>query len=651
MKKFLILVCVMITCIGLSAAVNTDLDEAVVLKQAEKATLENYPDAHFVLLDDLIVAEYQEDGTAKTTDDYYVKMLDQDGVQSYNNLQLWYSTNYGKAEFLTIEIVDENGDKRKVDISKNFSDQVAPDSAAMNIYDESSRLVTVQVPGLKTGDILHIKSCDSSFKARMENQFSSFQSIQSTCPVLHYSIVIRGPESKPLKSMRVLDPVEGTYSLEKTSDNGIITYRFDAKDVPQIIPEPSMPPVSKVAMRWIVSTVGSWEEISRWYYDLTEPKMAVDDAIRDMTKKLTDGKTGEMEKIKAIFEYVSRSVRYMGVTNETNRPGYEPHDVTYTFSTMTGVCRDKAALIVAMLRESGINANMVLINVSRKLDPEVPIIYFNHAIAGVILEDGTHVLMDPTDETTKDLLPAYQMDKSYIMASGRGDTLKITPVIPASRNLLRADTDVTYDGEKYDCVSTLRFLGINDNAYRGFFLRANEKVRKDFLNHVVKNLSQSARVTDYTIYPEDLLHSKEPLSLKISYVITDMVIGDGAYRMMRLPRMASTVGMFNFILGGATLSERKYPLNLDFTSGVEEKITWKSECAEKINIEFIPESLAIEDAGFEFHSEQRAAGNEIIYEWGAALNKLEYSPDEYVRLKEHLGEIEDYTKKYIIIRK
>ena len=123
MKKFLILVCVMITCIGLSAAVNTDLDEAVVLKQAEKATLENYPDAHFVLLDDLIVAEYQEDGTAKTTDDYYVKMLDQDGVQSYNNLQLWYSTNYGKAEFLTIEIVDENGDKRKVDISKNFSDR------------------------------------------------------------------------------------------------------------------------------------------------------------------------------------------------------------------------------------------------------------------------------------------------------------------------------------------------------------------------------------------------------------------------------------------------------------------------------------------------------------------------------------------------
>ena len=41
---------------------------------------------------------------------------------------------------------------------------------------------------------------------------------------------------------------------------------------------------------------------------------------------------------------------------ELNAPGYEPHDADYTFSNLGGVCRDKAALLVTMFREAGIDA-------------------------------------------------------------------------------------------------------------------------------------------------------------------------------------------------------------------------------------------------------------------------------------------------------
>ena len=51
----------------------------------------------------------------------------------------------------------------------------------------------------------------------------------------------------------------------------------------------------------------------------------------------------------------------MGITTETEAPGYEPHDVSLTFSKRYGVCRDKAALLAVMLRAAGFDAFPVLI--------------------------------------------------------------------------------------------------------------------------------------------------------------------------------------------------------------------------------------------------------------------------------------------------
>ena len=53
-----------------------------------------------------------------------------------------------------------------------------------------------------------------------------------------------------------------------------------------------------------------------------------------------------------------------------------------------GVCRDKAALLVSLLRTAGLNSYPVLINVGTKMDPDVPDPFFNHAIVSVELQQG-----------------------------------------------------------------------------------------------------------------------------------------------------------------------------------------------------------------------------------------------------------------------
>jgi len=137
--------------------------------------------------------------------------------------------------------------------------------------------------------------------------------------------------------------------------------------------------------------------------------------MKQAVEELTAGATNDTEKIKALFYFVSNKIRYMGITPEKDRPGFEPHDVSITFDKRYGVCRDKAALLVSMLRLAGFEAYPILINVGTRMDPQVPDPFFNHAIVAAELQDGLQVLMDPTDENTRELLPAYDRNQSYLV--------------------------------------------------------------------------------------------------------------------------------------------------------------------------------------------------------------------------------------------
>ena len=115
------------------------------------------------------------------------------------------------------------------------------------------------------------------------------------------------------------------------------------------------------------------------------------------------------------------------MTPEKTGPGFEPHDVCITFDKKYGVCRDKAGLLVEMLRLAGFKAYPVLINIGAKRDPRVPQPDFNHAIVCVELTKGQYTLMDPTDENTRELLPAEDGNRSYLVCKPQGETLLRQP--------------------------------------------------------------------------------------------------------------------------------------------------------------------------------------------------------------------------------
>jgi len=88
-------------------------------------------------------------------------------------------------------------------------------------------------------------------------------------------------------------------------------YRFAAKEIPALSPEPAMPPWPEVLGSVHVSTYKNWDDLGRWYWGLVKDQFDLDEETRKLAKKITEGKTSELDKVKAIYKWVTENTRYV----------------------------------------------------------------------------------------------------------------------------------------------------------------------------------------------------------------------------------------------------------------------------------------------------------------------------------------------------
>ena len=293
-------------------------------------------------------------------------------------------------------------------------------------------------------------------------------------------------------------------------------------------------------------------------------------------KELAAGATNDLEKVQAVFYYVSKNIRYMGLTPEKDRPGFEPHDVKITFDKKYGVCRDKAALLVAMLRAAGLQAYPVLISVGVKRDPQVPDPDFNHAIVSVELKKGEYLLMDPTDEHARDLLPEWDCDQSYLVCRPEGEDLKTSPVPPPDEHLMRIKTTGVLSATgALEAKSELAFEGVNDDAYRNAFSHMKPDDKQRFFERNLKESLPGARLKSLKLTPEDMMDVSVPVHAELEFSVDGMTAVGNGKAVVSLPWIGRNLGVVNFILGGAGLDKRKYPMTTEVTCGLEEDVSIK----------------------------------------------------------------------------
>ena len=611
---------------------------------ADDITVEKYPDADVVLVDERIETVYQADGTYVTTEEDWKKALTERGRRSLSSLSIGYSLRYGRGEILLVEIIDAEGKARAVDFASTLKEATDNSSTAVNIYDPLDKVLSCAIPGIKIGETLHVKTRRTVTKSRVKDQWADMQVFESMMPIVRTSVKIDGPVSRPLKSVAVRNPIGNVVSSVVTNGERIV-YSWTVENSPQMFPEPAMPPFWTQGQNLRVSTAANWQELSKWYWDVSVPHLektnaAMTNKVEEIVAKTRERTEDKLELVKAIYKFVSQEIRYMGLTMEDTSPGYAPHDVDLTFDNRYGVCRDKAALLVAMLRIAGFESYPVLIRVSAaKMDQEVPTPFFNHAIVSVKM-DGDYILMDPTDESSRDLCPAYLGDCSYLVAHPSGEGLRTAPIVPPEKNAftVAGSGRLGKDGSLLADYA-ISFRGINDNTYRRRFLSLKPEQRRELFEKVVEAVSAGAELMRCDIEPKDLQDTTKELGVKLLIKYPEVLLRGETRDELSVPSLSSALGAANWLLSGRTaLESRKYPLKVSSTALAEEKM--EIDLAGSVGATAtMPDDKKIE-GGYEFTRTFSRDGDKLVFARRLSVGTIEFSPDEYLNLREKIKQVE-----------
>jgi transglutaminase-like putative cysteine protease len=649
----LTLTLVSLTFLALRASAAAEPPSAFILNQdravsaGRTVTAERFPDADRVLVDNHVLEVYEKDGTSIHWDDEYSKILTEKGRRDASAYELVFDANYGTALVYRAELIKPDG--RVIPIDTETYSRVMTEQGQMgsNIYDPNIKTLSFSIPGVEIGDICHLVTYQDTTKVRMPNTWSDYAVFEYNQPILKLDYDISAPPELPIRHKLLRAQITNTVAYTETKlSTGRTLHAWKVTNVPQMFPEPDMPPLHTQVQRLILSTIQDWQTVSRWYWDLCTP--ALEKTTPEMKAKVDEllaGATSREDKIRRLFKFVSQEIRYMGINAESTAPGYEPHDVSLTFNNRYGVCRDKAVLLAAMLTMAGIPGYPVLINASAKMDPDVPLPFFNHAITAVDKPGGGYTLMDPTDENTRDLFPAYLCNRSYLVARSEGEKLLVSDVYPAEKNLTRITTEGTLDETGALLLkSKIVFEGINDNAYRGHLLSQKDELRRKFFEGVLKNRLPGAEVLECDIVPTDLQDTETPLSVSLTTRVPDFPVRGESLDLITLPWLGTALGYANFVIGQTGLEKRRFTMETGVTCGTDERVSIQLGSSLGA-IHTIPSTEVINRVGVFFNMTQCVTNTVLSGSFQYLLKTPEFSPSDYLELKNILEEIETASRK------
>jgi tetratricopeptide (TPR) repeat protein len=195
-------------------------------------------------------------------------------------------------------------------------------------------------------------------------------------PVGRTRLVVELPSSVPYKDL--IHELPGL-SISKSESDGTRRMVYEAiglaaehdSDIDLATNTPTTPMVE-------FATGKSWGAIASGYAALTEPQTVTAEAQAILPKDLP---TGRLARIQAIVKQLHHEVRYTGV--EFGAARLTPQRPSEVIQRHYGDCKDKATLLVAMLRAAGIKANLALLTTGpgRDVEASLPgINRFDHAI-------------------------------------------------------------------------------------------------------------------------------------------------------------------------------------------------------------------------------------------------------------------------------
>ncbi|MFC4255457.1 DUF3857 domain-containing protein [Croceibacterium xixiisoli] len=302
---------------------------------------------------------------------------------------------------------------------------------------------TMSIPGMRVGDVLRV-----SYSVTKSDQVLD-EEVQTMSPLLG------DPFQAKFARVRYSWPGDATVQWRAGQGAEVREFKLDdsfsAVEVMLPLPKaPDMPDDAPVRYRMPAllqaGTFADWAEVSRVmapHYG-TEGAIAPGSPVAAEVRKIEQAHQGKIERAVAALRLVQDEIAYL--MNGLNGGNYKPQAPAETWEFRYGDCKAKSLLLLAMLRELGIEAEAVL--VASQTGDGVPGMLpmagvFDHVIVRATI-DGTDYWLDGTTSGAS-MATVMVVPPFHHALPLRMDGADLMPLAPRPQQALDVDSRVTLD--------------------------------------------------------------------------------------------------------------------------------------------------------------------------------------------------------------
>ena len=586
-----------------------------------------------VVIFDSTLVDVQESGLSYVLNHTLTKVLTARGARELNVIKYGYDPLSAYVEIRKAIVYKKNGTIIELDL-KNVMDYPAP---ARAIY-WGAREKMIEIGRLEPGDAVEMlmfrkgftyallgNDDDEKYIPPMRGQFYDIVEFFSATPVLNKIYQVSVPSGKPLQ----YEFYNGEAQSACKMSGGKIVYTFSKKDIFPLKSEPRMVATSDVAPKLLVSTTPDWFAKSTWFFSVNEDfgSFKSTGEIKAKVDTILKGAKNEWDSISRLTHWCADEIRYSGIPMGAGE-GFTLHTGEMTFNDRCGVCKDKAGMLITMLRAAGFKSYPAMTMAGSRID-RIPADQFNHCVTVVKLRDGTYHLLDPTwVPFIRELWSSAEQQQEYLMGLPEGADLATTPVSDAENHLLKIDgqAELKEDGTLKGRI-TIWGEGQSDAGVRGIFRNSNQTMWSQNIERELLRLWPQATITQvkYTD-PDDYLNYN--MWVAIDYVIPDFAVVSGNTALFT---PLSAAGIFKPYQGHlsfeTTLKDRKYA----FRDRCSRKVLYNESItlpAVKRMVR-LPEQVNTSGKSASFRGVYKVTGSSLVYNGEALFNKRVYEASDW----------------------
>src|SRR5664279_2255726 len=259
---------------------------------------------------------FESDGTGRQQTEARVKVKSESGVQRLGQLRVGYGALSDKLEIVYVRVIKSDGTTVNAPES-GIQDVTFPNALMYSDYHERH----VSVAALRPGDVLEFQYVRTIVNPLTPGEFWASYSFENSDIVLDEQLEINVPKARQLKLKNEPGYVpaiteEGDRRIYHWKHSHLVNEEESAKKKPAPqLDEDKVPSVQ-------LTTFESWQQLGDWYAGLEKDRRQPTDAVKAKAAELVQGKNTDVEKVKALYGYVSRDFRY--VSRSFGLGGYQP---------------------------------------------------------------------------------------------------------------------------------------------------------------------------------------------------------------------------------------------------------------------------------------------------------------------------------------